>query len=500
MHNRGIQTGLHALVQECRVQYLPGGGVQAERDVRDTQGEVERRMRRLQPANRLDRLDAVAAHLLLTGGDGERQGIDDDVLFGQPPVRRQIGDQPLGDGDLVVGGARLPLLVDGQRDDGGAVLHDEFHDPLIPGAGPVPVFEVHRVDGTASAERFESGADHLRLGRVDHHWQRRRCREPRREGRHVQRSVTPDIVDVEVEHVCAVSGLLLGDVEAVLVVLRDHRVAEAFGAVGIGPLPDHQEAGVLVERHRRVQRGGGRFMLRVPRRARHLRDGLGDLPDVFGRGSAAAADHRQSIVGDEAGQRDGQLGRGQRVLRPVWAENRQPRVGHHRDRDARVPGEIAQVFTHLGGTGCAVQPDDVDTQRLEGGECRTDFRSQQHGAGGLHGDVHQDGEMAAPVGHRPPRSDDGGLDLKQILRGFDEDAVGAAVEHPDGALLIGAAQLGESGVPQAGQFGTGPHRPDHEALRAVGRTPHLIGDAPRDRRSPVGQIGDAVGDVVVAEI
>ena len=41
------------------------------------------------------------------------------------PVAGQVVDEPLGDGDLVLGGAGLALLVDGQRDQRGAVLARE---------------------------------------------------------------------------------------------------------------------------------------------------------------------------------------------------------------------------------------------------------------------------------------------------------------------------------------------------------------------------------------
>ena len=60
----------------------------------------------------------------------------------------------------------------------------------------------------------------------------------------------PNAVDVEVEHVGAVAGLVLGGVQALLVVAGDHRLAERLGAVGVGAFADHQEARVLVERHR----------------------------------------------------------------------------------------------------------------------------------------------------------------------------------------------------------------------------------------------------------
>src|SRR4029077_14934613 len=83
----------------------------------------------LQLGDRLDRLDPVAPGLLLPGGDGEGEAVDDDCLDPHPPVPSQILDQPLGHGDLPVGGPRLAALVDGERDHGGAVLAYPPPDP-----------------------------------------------------------------------------------------------------------------------------------------------------------------------------------------------------------------------------------------------------------------------------------------------------------------------------------------------------------------------------------
>ena len=44
VHDRRGQPGLHALVQEHRVEHLPGRRVEPERDVRDAQGEVDPRV------------------------------------------------------------------------------------------------------------------------------------------------------------------------------------------------------------------------------------------------------------------------------------------------------------------------------------------------------------------------------------------------------------------------------------------------------------------------
>ncbi len=126
MHDRRVQPGLDALVQEHRVQRLAGGRVQAEGDVRQAQRGLHLRVAALELADGLDGLQAVAAGLLLAGADREGQAVHEDV--GPPacpssPVRSSISR--LGDRDLLLGGAGLALLVDRQGDDAGAVLGDQ---------------------------------------------------------------------------------------------------------------------------------------------------------------------------------------------------------------------------------------------------------------------------------------------------------------------------------------------------------------------------------------
>jgi hypothetical protein len=69
----------------------------------------------------------------------------------------------------------------------------------------------------------------------------------------------------------------------------------------------------------------------------------------------------------------------------------------HRQGDAGVPGQVPQVLAHLRRPGGAVQPDQVDAQRLQRGQGRADLAAEQHRAGGLHGDL---GDRARRRGRR----------------------------------------------------------------------------------------------------
>ena len=160
--------------------------------------------------------------------------------------------------------------------------------------------------------------------------------------------------------------------------------------------------------------------------------------------------------------------------------------------------QVAQVFAHLGRAGRAVQADHVDTERLDRRQRGPDLAAQQHGARGLDGDVCENRDVTAELGHRPARAQHRGLELQQILAGLDEDRVGAALEHAQRRLQIGVADHRVLGVPERRQLGARAHRPEHVAL-AVGGA-HLVGDAARDGGGLLRQLADLVGDVVVAEI
>ncbi|CAB4896812.1 unannotated protein [freshwater metagenome] len=330
----------------------------------------------------------------------------------QAPVLGDVGDQAIGDTHLPFGSTRLPLLVDGQSDDGGTVFLDQTHDLLEPRVGPVAVLVVDRVDGATSAEVLEAGLEHGRFGGVEHDRQRRRSRQSAGECGHVGGTVAADVVDVEVQHVRAVAGLILGDVEALLVVLGEHRVTKCLGAVGVGALTDHQDAGVLLERHGGVERGDAWLRGRLPFQLRRPVHHVGNLTNVLGGGAAASADECQPVLADETAQSVGQFGGGQWVFGTLRAQRRQSGIGHHRYRKTGMLGQVAQVFAHLGGAGGAVQSDHVDAQRFERGEGCTDLAADQHCARRLDRHMGDDRDSDAELVHGVLATDDRGLDLQ----------------------------------------------------------------------------------------
>ena len=156
VHDGRVQARVDAFVQEHAVEHDAGGRVEPEGDVGQTQDRLHARVAPLELGDRLDRLQAVAAGLLLAGGDREGEGVDEDVLDVHAPVVPQVLDQPAGHPDLPVGRAGLALLVDGQGDHGRAVLADQRHDLVEARVGAVAVLVVDRVDHRAAAQHLQA--------------------------------------------------------------------------------------------------------------------------------------------------------------------------------------------------------------------------------------------------------------------------------------------------------------------------------------------------------
>ena len=78
-------------------------------------------------------------------------------LDAHAPLADERVDEARGDAHLALGGAGLAVLVDRQRDDGGAVLLHERHDAAEAAGRAVAVLVVHGVDDRASADELETG-------------------------------------------------------------------------------------------------------------------------------------------------------------------------------------------------------------------------------------------------------------------------------------------------------------------------------------------------------
>lgn len=417
---------------------------------------------------------------------------------GDPVIAFQRLQQPLRDRHLVVGGTRLPFLVDGQRDDGSAVLLSESCDPREAGVRCLAVLEVHRVQRTPPAEHVQPGLQYGGLGRVEHDRQRRCGGESAGDLLHVGDTIAADIVDTQVEQVRAVPDLRSCDLDAALPVLGQHRLAKRLRPVRVRPLPDREVRRVLPERDVLVQARHARLGLRFAVSHRAATDSLDHLTQVLGRRTAAAADQGQAVAVDEGFVRVGQLLGSQRVEGAVGGQLREAGVRHAGERDGRVLGEVAQVLAHLLRAGCAVQPDQVDAEWFECRQGRADLGAEQHRPGGLdrHRDDHRDGRAGGF--ERLAGADHAGLGLQQVLGGLDQDRVRSPVDQSACGFGVRVPQGRERGVTEGRELGAGADAAEHEA-RVVGRR-RSLGRLAGQPGAGLAQLVDPVGNAVLPQV
>jgi hypothetical protein len=127
------------------------------------------------------------------------------------------------------------------------------------------------------------------------------------------------------------------------------------------------------------------------------------------------------------------------------------------------------VLGHLLRAGGAVQADQRHVQRVDHGGGRRDVRPHQQRAGGLHGDLHEDGGVAAGFRAGDTRPVDGRLDLQRVLAGLYQEGIDVAVHQA--AALFGQARLQRvvTDVAERGQLGARPHPAQHPAVAAIGK-------------------------------
>ncbi len=165
----GVEAGLLALVQVHRVEDVACGRLEAEGDVGQAEDRLGLGKLLLDQADAVEGRHPVAAALLDAGGQGECQGIEEQVTgVDAIALGSQVVDG-LGRPQLPFGGTSLALGVDAGADHSGAVFGGERQEPIEPGAGGVAVLEVDRVEDGLAAQPLESGLDHRRLGGVEHH-------------------------------------------------------------------------------------------------------------------------------------------------------------------------------------------------------------------------------------------------------------------------------------------------------------------------------------------
>ncbi len=250
--DRAAHAGAARVVEEHRVQHGARGRVQPEADVGQPEDDLDIGKFGADRGDALQRPLRQLAIVLVAGGDGEGQRIDQQVGLRQAvPVAGEI-DQPAGDAQFVLDRLRHADFVDGQRDHRGAELLRQ-HQAI--GGVLLAVLEVDRVDDRLAAVQLQRGLDHRGFGAVDHQGRIHRGGEAAHHLSHFGGFVAADEGGADVERVGAFADLLAAHGDAAVPVVHLLQFAPFLRAVGVAAFADREDGVLLAQRHGLIEAG-----------------------------------------------------------------------------------------------------------------------------------------------------------------------------------------------------------------------------------------------------
>ncbi len=495
VQDRGGHPRLGRVVEVDRVQHVPRGGLQAERDVRQAEADLALGQFGVDRCDRLQGFEAEAAVVRVAGADGEGERIEDQIRRGQAMLDASELVQPLGDAELVRRELGHADFVDGERHHRRAVFARELQAffRLV-----LAVLEVDRVDDRLAAVELERRLDHLGVGGVDHQRRIDGAAQARNHLGHVGEFLAADEGGADVERVRAFLDLLARHAEDAVPIFRILELAEFLRAVGVAALADREDRVLLAQRHLAVERGdGGHPMHAALHRhgaemcAAHALQHRVDRGDVLGPGAAAAADQIHAVLGDEASVPVGEFLGCEGIHGLAVHQLGQARVRLHRDQARPVLRQPFHMLRHFRRAGGAVEAEAVDVEGMQRGRGGGDVGADEERAGGLHRHLHHDRQLRAALGVGDLRAVDRRLDLQRVLAGLDQERIRAT---RDQSLAL-HRECGFEGIvvdmPKGRQLGARSDRADDEALAAVGKTfrrfPRDLGGALVDLEGAVRQ-------------
>ncbi len=485
-------------MQEDAVERVTEHGLQPEAHVGDTENCRDTRQLSLDSPDGLDGLDSVLPEILLAGAEGKGEAVEDQIRGVDPILPGGEVVDPATHTDLPVRSARLTFLVDGEADHARAVVPGEGKDLVEPRAGALTLLEVCGVEDALTTGMAQAGLHDLHLGGVEHQGERRLGREPAGHDVHVDRPVAADVVDADIEDVRPLLDLVAGHLNAGVDVAFEQGVAELPRAVGVGPLSDDQERGVLLVRDVGVEGCAPRLERRLALDGHTVQSDLvHDCPQVVRCRSTATTDDVHSELGHEALVGVCKLCRCEVVMRASIDDRRETSVRETGDECPRVLAQVSDVFDHLRRAGRTVEADDIGTHGLEGGERRADLGAQEHPTGGLYGDLDHQWDVDAHALHHLARREHRGLALEHVLDRLDEDRVDSAVEQSFHLGDVRVTQLDEADVAEGRELGPRADRADHEPWPTGSSV--VVGGLSRDARRLSVEVTGLIGDAVFGE-
>jgi hypothetical protein len=154
-----------------------------------------------------------------------------------------------------------------------------------------------------------------------------------------------------------------------------------------------------------------------------------DEPQMVGGSAAATADEADLELFDHLAETAGHRFGLHRENGETVDVDRDTGVGDDGNGFGGVLAEVAGGFAHVVGAGGAVETDDVNGKVFEDVEGGGDVGAEEHAAGGVEGDGAVDGEVFAGFFADAEDGVDGGFEFEDVLDGFDDEDVGAAVDE-----------------------------------------------------------------------
>ena len=297
------------MVEEDRVEDLPPGRRQAERDVGDPEDRLAFRKARLDRANALDRLDRGADVVRVAGTDRKHECVEDQVAGRQAVLASKEIVAALGDCELARAGDRHALalvFVDAADDDRPAVVAKQGHDLLEPF---LAILEIDRVHDRLALAMPERRLDHASVCGVDHERHLHLAGDVRHEPVHVGGLVPIGIGQAHVEDLRPVLDLPAPDLGGLLELVGDDQLLEPPRADHVRALT-HEQGAVVVGRKEDLDPADRLRLLRRRDARRPSAHQRLQRADVRRRRAAAAADEVHPALVDEARHLEGQARRG----------------------------------------------------------------------------------------------------------------------------------------------------------------------------------------------
>ena len=469
-----VQPGLHAVVQEHRVEHFAPRRREAEGDVGDAEDGLGPGQRLFDEADALDRLRAGADVVDVARAHRKHQRVEDEVFLGYAVVLGQELGRAQGHLQLSFAGDGLGLLlvvVDAADHQRGPVAAGQGTHRLEAG---LAVFQVHRVDDGLALQPLQRQLDNCGVGRVDHYGRLDLLGHQVQEHLHVGGFVPVRVLQANVQYVRAVAGLTPPDFGRFLECALVDQATEAAAAQHVGALADNGRAHLVVDQ-KSVDAGDPRFG-RIHRRPGWLAlSHPGQQLDVAVHRAAAAADDVHPSGVYKPAQR---FGHGLRRLVVPAVLVGHPGVGHRGDREPGDGGQRAHVVGHKLGASGAVDPDPQQVPVGQRDVQRLHVLPGQQRPHGFHGALHRNRDFEPQFGKGAVDAFKAGFDVERVLPGFQQQDVHAAFHESGGLDVVAVSQFFEGDSPgDRDGLGGRPHRTGDEPglLRCRGSFSRLPG-------------------------